>query len=107
MTRNHELVSAIEKTFRRTRGVIAGPFALAMLLPTGALAVDSAPKETFDTAGHVLPLPPIRHLDAIGWMDWKPSAPKFKIDTLLLPDSNQPGVFRLPSDYARGLPHVS
>lgn len=107
MTRNHELVSAVDETLRRSRRVIAGSFALAMLLPTGVLAADSAPKETFDTTGYVLPLPPIRYLDALGWMDWKPSAPVFKVDILLLPDSTQPGVFRLPSDSARGLPHAT
>ena len=48
-----------------------------------------------------------RYLDSMRWMDWKPSAPVFKVDTLLLPDSTQPGVFRLPWDYQRGLPRVS
>jgi hypothetical protein len=31
----------------------------------------------------------------------------FKVDTLLLPDGSQPGIFRLPSDYAPDLPGVS
>ena len=107
MTRNQKLVSVVEETLRRSRRVVAGSFALAMLLPTGALAVDSAPKETFATTGYLLQLPPLRHLDALGWMDWKPSSPVFKVDTLRLPASTHPGVFRLPSDYARDLPPVS
>jgi len=79
---------------------------VTMLLPTGAPGMDSAPKGTFDRTGFVLPLPSIRYLDSMRWMDWKPSAPVFKIDTLLLPDSTQPGVFRLPSDYERDLLRV-
>jgi hypothetical protein len=78
-----------------------------MLLPTGAFALDSTPKGTFDSAGYVLPLPSIRYLDSMRWMDWKPSAPVLKVDTLLLPDSTQPGVFRLPPDYERDLPRTS
>jgi hypothetical protein len=55
----------------------------------------------------VLPLPPIRYTDSMRWMDWKPSAPVFKVDMLLLPDSTRPGMFRLPSDYEPDLPRVS
>jgi hypothetical protein len=63
------------ETLRRHRRIAAGSFALAMLLPAGALAIDSTPKQTFDRTGYVMPLPPIRHLDSMRWMDWKPSAP--------------------------------
>ncbi len=104
MTRNQKL-SAVVETLRRSRGIVAG--VMAMLLPTGAFGIDSTPIETFDRTAHALPLPPIRHLDSMRWMDWKPSAPVFKIDTLLLPDSTQPGAFRLPSDYERNLPRIS
>ena len=107
MTRNHKLVSAAVETWGRCRRVLAGACALAMLLPAGAFAIDSTPKATPDRAGYVLPFPPVRYLDTMRWMDWKPGAPVFKVDTLLLPDSTQPGVFRLPSDYERGLPRVS
>ncbi len=107
MTRNQKLVSAAVETRSRCRRVAAGSFALAMLLPAGAFAMDSTPKATPDRAGYVLPLPPIRYLDTMRWMEWKPSAPVFKVDTLLLPDSAQPGVFRLPSDYEPDLSRVS
>lgn len=107
MTRNHKLVSALVETLRRHRRVVAASFALAMLLPAGAFAMDSTAKVTSDQAGYMLPLPPIRYLDSMRWMDWKPSAPAFKVDTLLLPDSTQPGVFRLPSDYERDVARVS
>ena len=105
--RNHKFVSAIIETLRRRRRIVGGTFALAMLLPAGAFAIDSTPKEIFDRAGYAIPLPPIRYLDSMRWMDWKPSAPVFKVDTLLLPDRTQPGVFRFPSDYEPGLPRVS
>jgi hypothetical protein len=77
-----------------------------MLLPFGAWGMDGSPKLTMDTAGNLLPLPPIPYLDSMRWMNWKPSAPIFKVDTLLLPDSAQPGFFRIP-EYDRGFPRVS
>ena len=107
MTRNHKAVSAAMETLRRHRRIVACSFAMALLLPAGALAMDSTPKETFDRTGYAMPLPPIRYLDSMRWMDWMPSAAAFKVDTLLLPDNTQPGVFRLPSDYERNLPRVS
>ena len=107
MTRNQKLVSTVVETFGRNRKIVSGTFALAMLLPIGALAMDSTPKQTANQIGHLLPLPPIRHLESMRWLEWKPSAPVFKIDTLLMPDSAQPGVFRLPSSYERGLPRIS
>lgn len=107
MIGNEKLVSAFMETLRRGRTIAAGTFALAMLLPTGAFAMDSTHQGTLDRAGYVLPLPSIRYLDSMRWMDWKPSAPVLKVDTLLLPDSTQPGVFRLPPDYERDLPRIS
>ena len=107
MIGNQKLVSAFMETLRRGRKIAAGTFVLAMLLPTGAFAIDSKHQRTLDRASYLLPLPSIPYLDSMRWMDWKPSAPMLKVDTLLLPDSTQPGVFRLPSDYERDLPRVS
>ena len=107
MTTNHELVPFTMETFRRGRRIVAGTFALAMLMPTGATGMDSTPKDTSDRTGYLLPLQPIPPLDSMRWMDWRPSAPLLKVDTLLLRDSTQPGVFRLPSDYERALPRIS
>lgn len=108
MTRNTTLVSAPAETSGHTRRIVAGVFALAaMLLPLGAFGMDSAPRQTVDRAGNLLPFPPIPHLDSMRWMSWKPSAPIFKIDTLLLPDGAQPSFFRIPSPYDRGLPRMS
>jgi hypothetical protein len=108
MTSNNTLVSARAETSERTPRIVAGAFALAaMLLPLGAFGMDSTPRQTVDRAGDLLPLPPIPCLDSMRWISWKPSAPLFKVDTLLLPDSAQPGLFRLPSDHERNLPGVS
>lgn len=109
MIRTRTLDSARAETFgRRTRKIVAGAFALAtMLLPFGAWGMDGSPKLAMDTAGHLLPLPPIPYLDSMRWMNWKPSTPIFKVDTLLLLDSARPGLFRMPTEYDRGLPRVS
>jgi hypothetical protein len=107
MTGNHKLVSPVVVTRRRCLGIVAGTFALATLLPAGALAMDSTPKMTADRAGDMLPLPPIRYLDSMRWMDWKPSTPVFKVDTLLVPDSAHPGVLRLPPIHDRDLARIS
>jgi hypothetical protein len=107
MIRNDKFVATAVETIGRCRRVVAITFALGILLPAGASAMDSTPKVTSDRAGHALSLPSIRYIDSMRWMDWKPSAPVFKVDTLLLPDSTQPGVFRLPSDYEPDLPRVS
>ena len=105
MTGNQKLVSPVVETFARRRKIAAGTLALAILLPIGARAMDSP--QTPAQAGYALPLPPIWYLDTMRWMDWKPSVPVFKVDTLLLPDGTQPGMFRLPVDYAPDLSRVS
>jgi hypothetical protein len=109
MTTHQTIGSACAETSkRRTRRLAAGGLALtAMLLPLGAWGMDTSPKLHFDKAGNLLPLPPIPYLDSMRWMDWKPSAPLFKTDTLLLPDSAQPGFFRIPWDYERALPRMT
>jgi hypothetical protein len=99
MTRHQKLFFNSVGTFGRCAGAVA----LAMLLPIGAVAMDGTPNVTSARTGYEVPLPPIRHLDSTRWMDWKPSGPVFKVDTLLLPGSTQPGVFRLPSDYAEAV----
>jgi hypothetical protein len=108
MTGNTTLSSARAETSGHVRRIVAGVFAFAaVLLPFGAFGMDSAPRQTLDRAGNLLPLPPIPYLDSMRWMSWKPTAPIFKTDTLLLPDGAQPGFFRIPSDYERDLPRLS
>lgn len=108
MTRSNKFVAAFAAASVVTRRIVAGAFALAvMLLPSGAFSTEGQPRQNVDRAGYLLPLAPIPYLDSMRWMSWKPSAPLFKVDTLLLPDSVQPGLFRLPSDDERDLPRVS
>lgn len=106
MIRTRILGSARAGTFGRR--VPKTVVALAtMLLPFGAWGMDGSPKLPIAGTGNLLPLPPIPYLDSMRWMNWKPSAPIFKADTLLLPDSARPGFFRMPADYERGVPRVS
>ncbi|MGX1352233.1 hypothetical protein AB7M49_005842 [Bradyrhizobium elkanii] len=108
MTRNDTLSARAETSDRRARMMIAGAFAYAaMLLPAGAWGLDGPSKQIPERANHLLPLPPIPYLDSMQWMSWKPSLPLFKMDTLLLPDSNEPHVLRLPSDLEGTAPRVS
>jgi hypothetical protein len=96
-----------ETSGRRARRIVAGAFALAtMLAPLGAWGLDSTPRPLLDRAGNLLPLPPIPYLDSMRWMSWKPSAPLFKTDTLLLPDNKQPGL-QFPFEPERSRPRVS
>ena len=107
MTNNRKSVSAVSSNLRNIRKTVAGTIALALLLPSSAFAMDSTPRQPFDQAGHTFSLPPIRYLDSMRWMDWKPGAPAFKVDTLLLPDRLEPGTFRLHFDYERTLLSIS
>jgi hypothetical protein len=107
MTENRKPVAAGSEMFCRGRWMAAGMLALALLLPSAAFAMDSTPRHSFDQAGQALQLPPVRYLESMRWMDWKPAAPVFKVDTLLLPDLMQPDIFRLPSGYDRDLARVS
>lgn len=108
MTGTNKIVSArSENSKRHGRALVACAFGLAaMLLPVGAWGLDSSLKQLVNRTDQ-LPLPPIPYLESMRWMSWKPNAPLFKVDTLLLPDGVQPGHFRLPSDYERDLPRVS
>jgi hypothetical protein len=89
------------------RRILAGAFALAaMLLPLGAWGMESTPRMAFERTGNLLRLPPIPYLESMRWMSWKPAAPIFKTDILLVPDSAEPGLL-LPSEAERTLPRVS
>ena len=108
MTAHQTICSARAETFGRIRIIVAGACALAaMLLPNAAFGLDSAPQQIATRAGYLLQLPPIPYLDSMRWMDWRPSAPLLKVDTLLLPDGAQPSKFRHPFDDERDLTHVS
>jgi hypothetical protein len=86
------------------RTMIASAFALTTtLLPASALGMDVFPKS--HTVKAPLLLPPV--LDSTRWMDWKPSPPLFKTDTLLAPGG---GLEKNPAfrfEYERSLPRMS
>jgi hypothetical protein len=106
MISTYSVRSTRDTSGRRARRLVAGAFALAtMLAPLGAWGMDSTPRPALDRAGNLLPLPPIPYLESMRWMSWKPDAPVFKTDILLLPDNIQPGL--LPSEQERILPRVS
>ena len=93
---------------QRACRIVAGAFALAtMVAPLGAWSMDSTPRPALDRAGNLLRLPPIPYLESMRWMSWKPDAPVFKTDILLLPDNVRPGHLQLSSEHERSLPRVS
>ena len=104
----HSLCAAVAGTSDRARRIVAGVFALAaMLLPLGAWGMNSTSRHALEWAGNPLPLPPIPYLGSMRWMSWRPDAPVFQTDILLLPDNVHPGQIQLPSEHERSLPRVS
>ena len=63
---------------------------LALILVLASLtnlaAVEGLSRLAAEGASHILPLPKIRYLESMPWMNWKASAPTLRIDTLMLPD---------------------
>jgi hypothetical protein len=89
---------------RRVRIMAASAFALAAtLLPASAWGMDVFPKSHIGEAP--LMLPPV--LDSTHWMDWKPSPPLFKTDTLLAPGGRPAKSLPIPFEYERSLPRMS
>jgi len=112
MTTLQSISSARAETFRiRTRRLLAALGAVAaMLLPAAAAATNGALNGSFtpgsDRAGQLLPLPPIPYLESMQWMDWRPSQPLPKIDTLLAPGAPD-SIFQVPSADHRALQTTS
>ncbi len=52
---------------------------------TNLAAVEGLSQVATERASHTLPLPPIRYLESIPWMNWNTLAPTLRIDTLMLP----------------------
>jgi hypothetical protein len=71
----------------------------ATLFPLNAWGTDNAKLDT-DKTVNILPLPPVPYLESMRWLNWKPSPPVFKIDTLLAPSGFPPGSFQLPAEEA-------
>lgn len=67
------------------------PTALLVVVPvfaslTNLAAVEGLSQVAAERANHTLPLPPIRYLESMPWMNWNVSAPTMRIDTLMLPN---------------------
>lgn len=85
----------------RGRSAVLGALALAAtLFPLNAWGTDNA-KLDADQTVNILPLPPVPYLESMRWLNWKPSPPAFKIDTLLAPSGLPPGSFQLPAQDER------
>ena len=97
----------LKRTYIR-HWTFAGFLALGLSLPSGAFTMDSPPRPGDNgQAARLLSLPPIPYLETMRWMTWTPSAPAFKVDTLLVPDALHPGLLGPPVETGRTLPQVS
>lgn len=84
---------------RAVRNLMTGLLASALMLPSlAAWWTESSPEQAKATAGHKLPLPPIRYLDSMPWMKWNASTPTLRIDTLMSPSVTPGGVLQAPQD---------
>jgi hypothetical protein len=92
---------------RIVRNLLKAFLASALTLPSlAAWGMDSSPKAAAKT-GDMLPLPPIRYLDSMPWMNWNTSAPTLRIDTLMSPSVTPWGVLQTPQDRAKASPTFS
>jgi hypothetical protein len=77
--------------------LFAGALSLGILLSSGAFAIDGPPRQSdAGQAPRQLSLTPIPYLETMRSMKWTPNAPALKVDTLLVPDAQQPGLLRSP-----------
>ena len=92
---------------RAMRNLITVLLASALTLPSlAAWGMDSSPKAAAKP-GDMLPLPTIRYLDSMPWMNWNTSAPTLRIDTLMSPSVTPWGVLQTPQDRAKTSPTFS
>ena len=93
---------------RIVRNLLTAILASALTLPSlAAWGMDSSPKQAAAKAGDMMPLPPIRYLDSMPWMNWNTSAPTLRIDTLMSPSVTPWGVLQTPQDRAKASPTFS
>ena len=93
---------------RIVRNLLTALLASALTLPSlAAWGIDSSPKQAAAKAGDMMPLPPIRYLDSMPWMNWNTSAPTLRIDTLMSPSLTPWGVLQTPQDRAKASPTFS
>ncbi len=105
MTAFQMTTAARWQSFDRRARPIAGVLAIiALLQPVSAWGMDSSPKARASDVRKELVLPPV--LDT-HWMDWRPSQPVLKIDTLLAPGNDPSEGFSIPFEYGHRLPRTS
>ena len=93
---------------RIVRNVLTALLASALTLPSlAAWGMDSSPKQAAAKAGDMMPLPPIRYLDSMPWMNWNTSAPTLRIDTLMSPTVTPWGILQIPQHRAKASPTFS
>jgi hypothetical protein len=93
---------------RIVRNVLTASLASALTLPSLApWGMDSSPKQAAAKAGDMMPLPPIRYLDSMPWMNWNTSAPTLRIDTRMSPTVTPWGIMQIPQYRAKASPTFS
>lgn len=76
------------QAFRRfIENLLTAALALVLVLAslTNLAAVEGLSQRTAESRRDTLPLPRIRYLESMPWMNWNASAPTLRIDTLMLP----------------------
>jgi hypothetical protein len=95
-------------TGRVIRNLMTALLASALTLPSlAAWGMESSRQQAAAKPGDVLPLPPIRYLDSMPWMNWNVSAPTLRIDTLMSPSITPWGILQAPQDRAKTSPTFS
>ena len=84
---------------RIIQSLMTALLASALMLPSlAAWGTERSPEQPAARVGDNLPLPPIRYLDSMPWMNWKASAPTLRIDTLMSPSVTPWGILKSPQD---------
>jgi len=92
-------------TGRRFVGnLLIATLALVLVLAslTNLAALEALSELTVESRGDPLPLPRIRYLDSMPWMNWNASAPTLRIDTLMLPEGPPWADPRNPQEVTKG-----
>ncbi len=89
------------------RNLMTALLASALTLPSlAAWGPENSPVRAVTRTGGMLPLPPLRYLDSMPWMNWNASAPALKIDTLMSPTVTPWGILETPQDRTQAPPAV-
>lgn len=93
---------------RVIRNLMTALLASALTLPSlAAWGTENSPVRAVTRTDGTLPLPPLRYLDSMPWMNWNTSAPTLRIDTLISPSVTPWGILQTPQDRAKASPTFS